>query len=198
MLAAAFRFLDDAAPRVGSVAYLEEYGSRGLTTLQQRDATVDGHRVLLRFPAKSHQTDVMHMTDADLSAVVADLLTGDAQERLLRYRLGDTAHHLHEAEVNDYIRDTTGDHFTAKDFRTLRGTIVAAQTLAHAGEAATQHARHAAEVEAAKAASEALQKTPAVAKSAYIDPRVFEAYGEGRLLDLSISPDTALRRLVQE
>lgn len=198
MLAVAFRFLDDAAPRVGSISYLEEYGSRGLTTLLQRHASVDGPRVLLHFPAKSHRNDNMHMTDADLAVVVAGLLTDQPDNRLLRYTLAGRHHHLDEYAVNDYIRDVTGDHFTAKDFRTLRGTVVAAQTLAHTGAANTQAARHAAEINATKAASDALQNTPAVARSAYIDPRVFTAYDEGRTLDLSISPDTALRRLVRE
>lgn len=159
---------------------------------------MNGHRVVLKFPAKSHKTDVMHMTDADLAAVVDELLTDEAEARLLRYLMADTVHHLAESDVNAYIHSVTHDHFTAKDFRTLRGTITAAQSLAHSGTSSTQHARHAAEAEAAKAASEALQNTPAVARSAYIDPRVFEAYGEDRLLDLSISPDTALRRLVRE
>ena len=138
------------------------------------------------------------MTPADLAAVVVGLLTDEAEERLLRYRVADSVHHLAESDVNQYIHDVTGDHFTAKDFRTLRGTVVAAESLACSGATATEHARHAAEVAAAKAASDALQNTPAVAKASYIDPRVFEAYGEGRLLDLAISPDTALRQLVRE
>lgn len=197
MLAAAFRFLDDAAPRVGSIAYREKYGSRGLTTLQERDAAVEGHRVLLRFPAKSHKIDQMHMLDADLAAVVADLMTGNAQQRLLRYQAAGRLHHLHEGEVNDYIRQVTGDHFTAKDFRTLRGTVVAAKTLAQAGLAATQRARHAAEVKAAKAASKALQNTRGRALCLHRPPRVPGVRARAAAY-LSVSPDTALRRLVRE
>lgn len=196
MLAVSFRFLDDAAPRIGSIGYLEKYGSRGLTTLQQQDARVDGHRVILSFPAKEHKTDDMHMTDAELAEVVAELLTGEDEETLLRYEIDAKLHHLSETEVNEYIRTVTGEDFTAKDFRTLRGTVIAAESLARAGAADTKKAQHAAEVAAAKAASDALQNTPAVARASYIDPRVFEAYAEGRLFDLTVSPETALGRLV--
>ncbi len=198
MLAVSFRFLDDAAPRIGSIGYLEKYGSRGLTTLQQQDARVDGHRVILSFPAKEHKTDDMHMTDAELAEVVAQLLTGEDEEALLRYEIDATMHHLSETEVNAYIRAVTGEDFTANDFRTLRGTVIAAESLARAGAADTKKAQHAAEVAAAKAASDALQNTPAVARASYIDPRVFEAYAEGRLFDLTVSPETALGRLVGE
>ncbi|AQP49052.1 hypothetical protein BW730_17675 [Tessaracoccus aquimaris] len=196
VLAVAFRFLDDASPRVGSIEYLERYGSRGLTTLQQRDVTVAGHHVTLHFPAKSHQHDVMHMVDVDLAEAVATLLDGDPEDRLLRYRASGDLHHLDPAEVNAYLHEITGGPYTAKDFRTLRGTIAAAESLARTGLVDGETAAHRAEVAAAKAASDALQNTPAVARSSYIDPRVFDAYRAGRLLDLGRSPDAALRDLI--
>ena len=196
VLAVAFRFLDDASPRVGSIEYLERYGSRGLTTLQQRDVTVAGHHVTLHFPAKSHQHDVMHMVDVDLAEAVATLLDGDPEDRLLRYRASGDLHHLDPTEVNAYLHEITGGPYTAKDFRTLRGTIAAAESLARTGLVDGETAAHRAEVAAAKAASDALQNTPAVARSSYIDPRVFDAYRAGRLLDLGRSPDAALRDLI--
>lgn len=197
-LATAFRFLDEASPRVGSTEYLEKYGSRGLTTLLRRNAAVDGHRVTLSFPAKEHTHDLLHMTDGQLAAVVEELVDGSPDGVLLSYAHGSGRSDLTPTEVNDYIRVVTGEHFSAKDFRTIRGTIAAARTLAKIGVVTTTKARHEAEVEAVKAASEALQNTPAVAKSSYVDPRIFTQYGLGRTLDLDISEDTALRRLLLE
>lgn len=114
----------------------------------------------------------MHMTGAELALVVAGLLAGEAQERLLRYAQDGAVHHIDEAGVNEYVREVTGDHFTAEDFRTLRGTVVAAETLARIGASTTQRARHDAEVQAAKAASDALQNTPAVARVLHRPARV--------------------------
>ena len=196
VLAVAFRFLDDAAPRIGSIAYLERYGSRGLTTLEQRDATVDGHRIRLRFPAKSHKTDELEMTDEVLASVVAALQNGSASDRLLRYKISGRYHHIDPEEVNGYLHELTGGPYTAKDFRTLRGTIAAAESLAKADPAENDRAMKQVEVAAIKAAAEALQNTPAVARSSYVDPRIFDAFRAGKVIELGVSGDGALLRLL--
>lgn len=196
ILGAAFRILDDGAPRVGSIEYLEKYGSRGLTTLRRGDARIDERVVTLSFPAKEHTHDVLHLHDRLLAEVVTDLHDGDPDVVLLSYAADAGRQDLHPREVNDYIRSITGGHFSAKDFRTIRGTTVAAESLARTGALPTEKQRKKAEVEAVKAASEALCNTPAVARSSYIDPRVFEAYADGRVLDLGGSPDAALLELI--
>lgn len=197
-LATAFRFLDDASPRIGTAAYLDENGSRGLTTLLRSNATVDSHRVTLSFPGKEHVHNLLHMTDADLAAVVTTLIDGPADELLLGYLHQGHRAHLTPSEVNDYIRETTGGHYSAKDFRTLRGTVAAAETLAKIGPVTTEKERKDAEHAAVVAASEALNNTPAVAKSSYVDPRVFAAYALGNTVQPHTDPDVALRRLLEE
>src|SRR5690606_10769841 len=115
---------------------------------------------------------------------------------LLWYLRGRRHVALTPTDVNTYVRTLTGGAFTAKDFRTLRGTTLAAATLARIGTVDTARDRKEAELFAVRAAADALGNTPAVARSSYIDPRIFTKYANGRVLDLSVSPETAIRRLL--
>jgi len=196
VLAAAFRLLDQAAPRVGSERYLERHGSRGLTTLKRRDASVEGTTTRLRFPGKSGKRQSLQIDDADLAAAVALMAAGRPASPLIAYERGRRRVALTPKEVNAYVRTMTGGAFTAKDFRTLRGTILAADALARIGTVDTKADRKRAEVLAVRATAEALGNTPAVARGSYIDPRVFAAYKKGRLLDTSVSAESAIRALV--
>jgi len=196
VLAASFRMLDAAAPRVGSAQYLERHGSRGLTTLQRRDASVSGSLVTLSFPAKSRTRARLEIDDADLAVVVALLRAGGARSPLLWHRRGRRQVALRPAEVNAHIRALTGAAFSAKDFRTLRGTILAAEALARIGPLDTVRDRKRAAAIAVQATADALGNTPAVSRNSYIDPRVFARYERGELLDLGVSPESAILRLL--
>lgn len=196
-LAVAFRLLDEAAPRVGSSRYLARHGSRGLTTLRRRDVLVAGSTISLSFPAKSGKRAHLEIVDEELAAVIALLSAGRAGSALLWHQRGRRHVAVTASEVNDYIRSLTGGVFTAKDFRTLRGTTLAADALARIGILDTARERRHAEGLAVRAAADALGNTPAVARASYIDPRVFQRYAKGQLLDLSVSPETAILRLLQ-
>jgi DNA topoisomerase I len=196
VLAVAFRLLDQAAPRVGAERYLVTHGSRGLTTLSRRNVTVEGDTVSLRFPGKSGQRQEMEIDDHDLAVAVTRLAAGRPSSPLLAYQRGRRRVALSGKDVNVYVRAMTGGAFTAKDFRTLRGTILAAEALARIGLVDTKTDRKRAEVLAVKATAEALGNTPSVARSSYIDPRVFDRYRRGILLDTGISPESAIRQLI--
>ncbi|WP_342768582.1 DNA topoisomerase IB [Gryllotalpicola protaetiae] len=165
-LAAAFRMVDRAALRIGEERYRRAYGTRGLTTLLYRDVTIDGPELELRFPSKSGQGWDSSFRDPELADYLAELAERRRPgSRLLAWR--DTRWHpLHPAEVNEDIRRRTGVDASAKDFRTLRGTIVAADTLARIGPAKTRRAGDAAEREAVLRAASALGNTAAVAARA--------------------------------
>lgn len=195
-LAVSFRMLDEAAPRIGSARYLERHGSRGLTTLQRRDAAVEASVVTLSFPGKSRKRASIEIDDDELAPIVDVLAAGRARSPLLWYPNGRKQAALTPAEVNDHVRELTGSAFTAKDFRTLRGTLIAADALARIGTVGTARDRKAAELLAVRATADALGNTPAVARGSYIDPRVFRSYEKGRLLDLGLSPESAIRRLL--
>lgn len=197
VLAASFRLLDQAAPRIGSARYLERHGSRGLTTLQRRDATIDESVVTLSFPGKSGKRALIEIDDGELADVMSELAAGRPHAPLLSYRRGRRRVPLTPADVNAHVRSLTGGAFTAKDFRTLRGTIFAAETLAKIGTVDTARDRKRAEALAVAATAEALGNTPAVARGSYIDPRVWKAYERGQLLDLTVSPESAIQRLIR-
>ncbi|GAA4180581.1 DNA topoisomerase IB [Gryllotalpicola koreensis] len=201
-LAAAFRMIDRAALRIGEERYRRAYGTRGLTTLLCRDITVDGAEIELRFPSKSGQGWDSSFRDPELAEYLAELTAHRrAGARLLAWRDARAAHDrrwhtLRPLEVNEDIRLRTGVDASAKDFRTLRGTIIAADALARAGVAETRRARDTAEREAVRLAASALGNTPAVARASYIDPRVFDRYRNGELLDVRRSPEAALVTLL--
>jgi DNA topoisomerase-1 len=185
VLAAAFRMLDTGMLRVGSERYADAHGSYGLSTLLGAHARVVGdERVLLSFPGKSGQPWESEIEDPDLAAVVAHLKRRGGRARLLAWR-DDVGrwHPLDAAEINDDVRERTGGDFTAKDFRTLHGTVTAAVSLARSGPGETPTARKRAIVQALRLAADALGNTPAVAKSSYVDPRLIDSYEEGETID---------------
>lgn len=196
VLAVSFRLLDQVAPRVGNARYFVSNGSRGLTTLQRRDATVEGDLIRLSFPAKSGKRAELSLKDSEVAALMTELATGRSRAALLSYRRGRRRVPLTPGDVNAYVRALTGGPFSAKDFRTLRGTILAAEALAEAGVATTKNERKKVELAAVRAAAAALGNTPAVARSSYIDPRVFSLYRRGHTMERGGSKDAAIRRLI--
>lgn len=197
VLAVSFRLLDQAAPRIGAERYLVRHGSRGLTTLQRRHATVDGSLVTLSFPGKSGQRQRLEIDDEDLARSLELLVIGRPRSPLLAWSRGRKRVPLTGAEVNEFVRSLTGQKFTAKDFRTLRGTILAAEALARIGTVDTERDRKRAEALAVRVTAEALGNTPSVARGSYIDPRVFTRYRDGSLLDLTVAQESAIRALLK-
>jgi DNA topoisomerase I len=186
--------------RVGSERYADAHGSYGLSTLLGAHArVVDGSRVLLSFPGKSGQPWESEIADPDLAAVVARLKRRGGRSRLLAFSdpSGDFRP-LDAEEINDDVRRRTGGDFTAKDFRTLHGTVTAAVALARSGPGETAAARKRAIVQAVRLAADALGNTPAVARSSYVDPRVIDRYEKGETLDATRlrSAESGLRRLL--
>jgi len=197
VLAASFRMLDTGALRIGSERYAETNGSHGLSTLLCAHAKVSGDTIALAFPAKSGHEWSSEITDADLAALVRSLKRRGPTARLMAWREGDDWRILAAEEINDFIREATGGSFTAKDFRTLRGTIAAAESLAAHGPERTRTGRSKALAQAMRDAAEALGNTPAIAKKSYVDPRIVSLYKRGRTIDSNGgSSDAALRRLL--
>jgi DNA topoisomerase-1 len=197
-LAAAFRMLDLGSLRVGSERYAEANGSHGLATLLCSHATVSGDTVKLHFPAKSGQEWQSDITDPDLAEVVRALKRRGPNARLLAWKDGATWHPVHSQEINDYVRERTGGDFSAKDFRTLHGTVTAAISLARHGVEWKRTARERAIAQAMRDASAVLGNTPAIARSSYVDPRVIDHYVAGETIDPTRlgSAETELRTML--
>ena len=143
VLAAAFRTLDLGAIRIGSEESLAGFRSRGLTTLLVRNAALDPpETVRFRFRAKGGIAQDLRVSDAALATFVEHNAGAFGVRRgSTRGRRGAGCERARAADVNDDIRARTGGDFTAKDFRTLRGTIAAADHLAELGAEGTARAR---------------------------------------------------------
>ncbi len=184
-LAAAFRMLDQGSLRVGSERYATEHGSRGLSTLLCAHAHVSGDDIELDFPGKSGQEWSSTIHDHDLARVIAGMKRRGPTARLLSFRAerGADWEPLAAEDINEYVKERAGDEFTAKDFRTLHGTVAAAVDLARTGPQPSEAKRKKAVSHAVKAASEELGNTPTVCRQSYIDPRLLDAYQHGETID---------------
>jgi DNA topoisomerase-1 len=199
ILAAAFRILDTGMLRVGSERYADAHGSYGLSTLLGSHARVTGgSTVELRFPAKSGQPWESEIHDPDLAAIVTALKRRGPRARLLAWQDDTGWHGVDAVDINQDVRARTGGEFTAKDFRTLHGTVAAARSLARSGPEATETARKRAVAHAVRETAEELGNTPAVARSSYIDPRLLDRYAAGETIDPARlgSAESELRRLL--
>ncbi len=197
VLAAAFRTLDLGAIRIGSEESLAGFRSRGLTTLLVRNASLDdAETVRLRFRAKAGIVQDIRVSDPALALFVERTAVRSPASRLYAWVDGRRMRAAIPSDVNGDIRARTGGDFTAKDFRTLRGTIAAAERLAEFGVEDTARARGRIIREAIEHASWVLGNTPAIAKASYVDPRVIDAYERGRTIDLRGTRETALLALL--
>ncbi|MEC5189999.1 MULTISPECIES: DNA topoisomerase IB [unclassified Arthrobacter] len=183
VLAAAFRMLDSGSLRVGSERYTNENGSHGLATLLCAHVKVHKDELRLSFPAKSGKTWESRMHDADLAAVVRQLKRRGGNARLLAYKEGRHWHPVSSSEINQYVKERTGQDFTAKDFRTLRGTVAAAASLARSGPQPKVSTRKRAVSRAMVDASEVLGNTPSIARKSYVDPRLLDHFAAGDTID---------------
>ncbi|WP_349901946.1 DNA topoisomerase IB [Parafrigoribacterium humi] len=182
-LAAAFRMLDTGSLRIGSERYAEANGSHGLSTLLCSHASVRGDAVTLCFPAKSGQQWESEIVDADLARFVRARLRHDPNALLLSWASRGQEHSVSPGEINAFVRERTGGDFTAKDFRTLHGTVAAAISLASSGPARNQRARSRSIRLAMEDAARVLGNTPAIARKSYVDPRLVDHYLVGETID---------------
>jgi DNA topoisomerase-1 len=198
VLAAAFRMLDSGSLRVGSERYTNENGSHGLATLLGAHVQVRKDHLQLRFPAKSGKAWESEIRDADLAALVRNLKRRGGNARLLAFKDGRTWRPLSSDDINGYVKERTGSDFTAKDFRTLRGTVAAAVSLARSGPQKTGAARKRAIGVAMQDAAAVLGNTPSIARKSYVDPRLLDHFADGETIDPRRvdSAETELRALL--
>jgi DNA topoisomerase I len=182
VLACAVRLLDRGFFRIGGEEYAEENESYGLATIRKSHVTLNGNGVIaFDYPAKSGKRQVRSVVDPPVYRVVESLKKRRAGgPELLAYERDGAWFDVKSDDINAYIKETTGGDFTAKDFRTWTGTVLAAVGLAVSGPVATsQTGRKRAMTRAIKEVAHYLGNTPAVARASYIDPRVFDRYASG-------------------
>jgi DNA topoisomerase I len=180
VLACAVRLLDVGFFRIGSEDYADQNGSYGLTTILREHVTIGDHGLVFDYPAKSGQRRVQAITDPHALAVVAARKRRRSGSHLLAYRSDGHWAEIDAEDVNAYLKDHTRGPFTAKDFRTWNATVLAAVALAAKdAEQSGQRARERAVKDAVRTVAAYLGNTPAVCRSAYIDPRVIDRFHGG-------------------
>jgi DNA topoisomerase IB len=190
VLACAVRLLERGFFRIGTEGYAEQNQTYGLATMQKRHVTLaDDYVITFDFIAKGGKRRVQSIVDPKAYAVVEVLKRRRSGQELLAYQDGRRWVDVRSDDINDYIKEVTGEGFSAKDFRTWSATVIAAVGLAVSGRAAsTRTARQRAVARAIKEVSHYLGNTPAVCRASYIDPRVFTAIATAsRSAGLSIS-----------
>jgi DNA topoisomerase-1 len=177
--ATAFSLLDLGMFRIGSERYVEENGSYGLTTLEKRHVHGAGRGMTFSYPAKSGQPVEVTVRDERVREVIEALRRRrGGGDRLLAYRTGGQWQDLTADDVNAYVKELLGEHYSAKDFRTWRGSSIAALALARS-DRSTAARRKKAVSAAMREVSEHLGNTPAIARTSYVDPRLIDLYEDG-------------------
>jgi DNA topoisomerase-1 len=197
VLAAVVRLLELTLIRVGNDEYSRLNQSFGLTTLHGRHVKVAGTTIRFRFRGKGGAPHEVGLRDRRLAAVIRHCQDLPGQE-LFEYVDDGTVHDVTSEDVNDYLRAISGGDFTAKDFRTWSGTVLAYQALSELPEAKDERATKRNVVEAVRQTAAALRNTPAVSRQAYIHPAVLEAYVEGAIDAAEIEDLSAAEQAVVE
>ncbi|NJN17655.1 MAG: DNA topoisomerase IB [Oscillochloris sp.] len=180
--ATVIRLLETTLIRVGNTEYARENRSFGLTTLRDRHVSIKGSRLHFRFRGKSGKSHEIELRDRRLARIVQRCQDIPGQE-LFQYHDDDgNRQTISSTDVNEYLRESGGAGFTAKDFRTWAGTIITALALERAGPAQGKRQTQRRISGAIREAAEALGNTPTICRNCYIHPAVLELYAAGKLL----------------
>jgi DNA topoisomerase I len=182
VLAAIIRLMELTLFRVGNSEYAKENKSYGLTTLLDRHVAIEGSRIHISFRGKSGKQHLSDINDRRLARIVKNCRDLPGYELFQYLDDEDNPRIVGSADVNDYLREITGEEVTAKDFRTWAGTHLAAEALREFELFDSQAKRKKAIVQAIEKVAKHLGNTPAVCRRCYIHPAVLEGYLDGTLL----------------
>jgi len=190
VLAAVVRLLETTLIRVGNVAYARDNGSFGLTTLRDRHVQIAGATVQIQFRGKSGKHHTVRITDRRLATIVKRCQELPGYELFQYIDAEGQRQSVDSADVNAYLRQATGQDFTAKDVRTWAGTVLAACELWDAGVSASQTQAKQRLVQAIDAVAKRLGNTRAVCRKCYVHPTVLDAYLDHSLFAVPLPHDT--------
>ena len=184
VLAAVVKFMEMTLIRVGNDEYAKNNKSYGLTTLQDRHAKFSrGGKVKLEFRGKSGVEHEFEIEDPRLASIAKQCQELPGQELFQYLDENGVVHDIGSADVNEYLRQITGKDFTAKDFRTWAGTVLAATALQELEKFDTKAQMKKNVVRAIESVAAKLGNTKAVCRKCYIHPEVLNAYMEGSLVE---------------
>jgi len=184
VMATMLRLMESAFFRPGNERYTNENHTYGLTTLRSKHLTIEENEIIFSYNGKSGQGQEKHLVDKKLAKIIQQLDEIPGYEVFKYFDGDDEKVNVKSHDLNAYIHEVMGKEFSAKDFRTWAGTMIAAIALDELG-AVDMHEQKLLDEnirEAVNRVSEKLGNTPSVARSSYIDPRIIEDYLEGRTL----------------
>lgn len=180
VVATVVHLLDETLMRVGNEAYVRENQSFGIATLRDDHVEIDGASVRFQFRGKGGKYHAVGLEDRRLARIVQHCQDIPGQE-LFQYRNGDGKYRpLDSSDVNEYLQQVTGQRFTAKDFRTWKGTALAIERFSKARSATTPSKRRRVVSETIGEVAAALGNTVTICKKYYVHPRLVELFLEGR------------------
>jgi DNA topoisomerase I len=188
--ASAVRLIDLGLFRIGGEKYAELDHHYGAATLEKRHVSVRRDRVVFDYVAKEGKRRAITVTDPAIRSTVRTLAhTDNGLDVLFSWPEGGSWHQLHSQDVNAYIAERAGGHFTAKEFRTWNATVLMALLLANAGPPATARQAKSVVTASVRGVADWLGDTPAVARASYIDPRLISRYSsDGGLVTIPVGP----------
>lgn len=179
VLATIVRLLETTFIRIGNREYKKHNDSFGLTTLQNRHVNIRGAEVRFYFRGKSGVTHTIDLENAKLARIVRQLRDLPGYELFQYYDEEGQLRTVESADVNQYIRETAGEEFTTKDFRTWAGTMLAAEALKGSPFSTAKEAQQNLKDAVANVAHR-LGNTPSVCRKCYIHPAILDGYVDGR------------------
>ncbi len=185
VLAVMMRLINSLYIRVGTEDSVKHYKTYGITTLQNRHLEIGrGGKLVFSFVGKHHIEHRKVLVDEELAGVMRDLkLLGGARKLFHFMDAENKPRAVKPSDINKYLKEATAPEFSAKDFRTWGGTLLAAIELAEIGAAEDEKILKKNIVKAVKKVAQKLGNTPTVCRSSYIHPVVLKSYEKGKVLD---------------
>ncbi len=184
VLAVVVRLINDLYFRVGSEKSVKHYRTYGVTTLRNRHLEIKrGGRLLFNFVGKHHVRHRVLHVDEELAALIGDIKKVGGSRLFEYYDQQGRVRAVSPRDVNEYIKAATAPEFSAKDFRTWGGTLLAAIELAEIGPAEDERQAKKNLVRAVERVAERLGNTPTVCRGCYIHPKVLDSYLRGVTLE---------------
>jgi len=183
VLATIVYLLEATMMRIGNDEYARENKSYGLTTLRNRHVKIDGSEVEFRFRGKSGVYHDVKVNDRRLARIIQRSRDLPGQD-LFEYLDDDKQPHtVNSSDVNDWLREITGEDYTAKDFRTWSGTVLAAIALQEFEKFDSEAQAKKNVVRAIESVAEKLGNTPSVCRKCYVHPAVLDSYLDGTMIE---------------
>ena len=183
VLSTVVRLLEETLIRVGNAEYARQNKSFGLTTMRDKHVKIEDTNVHFEFKGKSGKKHIIDVENETLAEIVKRCRDLPGYEIFQYFDENGERQDVDAGDVNDYLREITGEDFSAKDFRTWAGTVIASLLLQERAvfDSETQAKKNL--VEAIEQVAEKLGNTPAICRKCYIHPAVIDSYLEGSLLD---------------